>query len=189
MRKSEGEVLFDLEHDRVWRVTNIKSRFKVKCDGLDDLIASRFDELLIKERRNIISIITPFCTYIAFWKSGVINVTGTRSVEDNKRACEKFLSIIPECELLSPQVIDNISASGSIRSSLSGRFTSIVNDLSCIVDSSPSFDPFTFPSANIKTRFGTMCVFESGAVNLMGLKQIEHANFFRDAIRDLLTLC
>lgn len=191
MGRGGGQLLFDLDHGREWRITNIKSRFKVKCGELRQLILSRIDPMFIKERRNIISFRTEVCTFIAFCTTGHghINVSGVRSVEANEKAVNKFFEIFPECRQESCVIIDNISATGSLRSYLGQNFTSIVSDLSCLLSSSPSFDPFSFPSANIKTEYGCISLFESGAMNITGLKNIDDAAIFRNAIRELLTLC
>lgn len=168
--KNKGDFLFNCGGSDSFYVTNIKFRFRIRpLRNIYEYISGLVDDFLCSQVKNMIIYRHTLCTFIIF-KSGHINVTGVKSMADTSRAKDIFFRTFPKCEEESGIIIDNISASGTI--SISGDILSFVRqfvEANGIV-SSPSLDPFRFPSVNLKTEFGTISFFQSGKVNLLGLK-------------------
>ena len=53
----------------------------------------------------------------------------------------------------------------------------------------PFFDPLKFPAINIRTRRGTIVLFQTGAINIMGLKSKRDVLYFARLISSKSAKC
>ena len=164
-----------------WSVTNIKCRFQVLVDDRKKFfryIANRVEDFLLKDVSNILTYRAPLCTYVIF-SSGHINVCGVRSLKKARRSIENFCSKFPKYStVIRKCTIDNISISGRLGYNLLESFQSFAERLCLLTDGLPFFDPLKFPAINIRTRRGTIVLFQTGAINIMGLKSKQDMLYF-----------
>lgn len=186
-----GEFAFAIKNRgrQEWKITNIKFRFKVQVQSrykFKSYLLSKADPLFVSETNNIITYRCIKCVFVIF-TSGHVNVCGISLLEDIKGCVKLFKRHFPKySEGMSTPIIDNISLSGRLSFSLFTSYPEIITTLSLLCDGVPSCDPFKFPATNIRTQKGTIVVFQSGVINIMGARRKGDFKFFKRVLQRLV---
>lgn len=159
------------------KINNIKFHFKVpiksyKKDNLD-VIAKEFP---VRKSGNIVTIRHSVCIFIIFvgLKHATVNVTSVKEFTDIPQCIELFvrLFLFDDKKVEIEEHVDNISASGSIEQ----RFSATLRELEeCMKNYNGQvyFNQQSFPGITIKFLEGTIVLFLSGKVNIVGCKTEE----------------
>jgi TATA-box binding protein (TBP) (component of TFIID and TFIIIB) len=169
-------------------INNIKFGFTIKPPNS---YLPRLDYLseffTVKRSGNITTLRTEDFVYIIF-SSGNINATGVRSINQVEECLDFFLTIfsIPlplKCVNIR---IDNISASMSL-----GRPLHVgIEVLSQLVQRHSgriSFNQGSFPGITINLQKGTIILFTSGKINVVGVKKESDLDILRNVIGEIET--
>lgn len=159
-------------------VKNVKFHFKVRKD-IDLLKKIKGIEEFCSVKWHVnFAVVRDVCAiFIIYYSSNFINVTGVKRIRSISSVISTFCSLfgIDTTAILSPYVIDNITASGS--------FNRII-DLSKLKERLNSSSIFTcgynsiyFPGAFCKTtNLGLVTVFRTGSYVILGGKCTKNVN-------------
>jgi TATA-box binding protein (TBP) (component of TFIID and TFIIIB) len=173
-------------------INNIKCRFRIASLQYKRYIADLSLFYSVKVNGNITSIHTEDCVYIIFNTSGHVNVTGIKKIEHIEGCIETFLDIFCINEQISGLdiKIDNISASGFIGLPLLLSLKEIEN-ASLHINGLVTFNQGRFPGICVKTPHGTAIIFQSGKINVVGIRKVGDLIIFEeyaDKIYELVKL-
>lgn len=164
------------------KISHIKISVKVKNLSLGGLLNNpslNTENVTIKHYDNFVIIFSRF-TYIVFKKSGRntenhINIAKIENLNQIDSAIQHFTNQIAPCDVISTKV-DNISAHTQLKSTIC--LSKLHQKIQKIY--STKFNQQKFPCLFIRVReidcFGTILVFASGKVNVVGPKNIEDLN-------------
>ena len=204
MSTSERDDVFcRLLNNQCFKVNNLKVRFKapLKLTRRLDVIYQQLSETgKIKfggRSHNFITFKLNSFTYTLF-DTGHINLTGLRQEKDVSKSVYMLRDLIPEefgsqCPDQIPIVLDNLSASGRLIKRgrrcayLKRKFTQVLERF-CRAHSllEWSWNPELFSGYTIRTPHGSLVVFPTGSVNILGVKKFHHCEFFQGLLDNLL---
>jgi len=156
-------------------ISNIKLSLQISGLKYDDIL-SKCVELKCSVKQNFIVLFSKY-TYSIFeaGKSGVLhcNVTKIRGFPDVPEATQEICSIFPNVSLSNP-IVDNITAT-----IVSGRKINLQSLFLKLKDNyKVFFNCQKFPGLFIKSPIdganGTISIFSSGTVNIVGVKATDH---------------
>lgn len=155
-------------------INNIKCRFKVIIKDFKRKISYIELYFTVKTCGNITSIRTGECVYIIFNTSGHVNICGIKYMSDIQDRVRVFLLLFSMTKCSSPinVKIDNISANGYFSRPIFQNI-SVIKDFANTINGSVSFPQGRFPGITVRTKFGTIIIFQSGKINVVGLKSVK----------------
>lgn len=181
---------FKLENGRCFRISNVKIRFKTDrpFDNVKKLIADLSLIFGVTTYGNTFTVRAGDCVFICLF-SGNINATGFASLDDIPQILELFSLIFPTY-LNQPEgtdfIIDNISLFGRVGKRVFSQFP---HDVSIFEDRPArkySFNNFSFPGATLKGEKGTLVIFATGSVIVLGIKSEAAFPLFRSLLNYMI---
>lgn len=197
----DTEVLFcQLLNGQCFKITNLKVSLRRKL-CLKDLQQAR-DKLLYKgatlrgRSHNFITFTSSSYVYTLF-SSGHVNITGLQKERDILPAVNILRELLPEETITVPNnaliSLDNLSVSGRLREegTIKYRFAERLESFCQEHDlmQCRAWNPEVFAGYTIRTPHGTLVIFPSGAINILGIKEFRQCEFFESALNSLLIKC
>ena len=152
------------------RINNIKCRFFLdRPDQIRKTLKNIEGIVGIEKTGNIATIRCGDCVYIVF-SSGHVNLSGVKSLAKIKECVDLFLLMFSLYHMRSEVVVtvDNISASTKLKHPIEWNVEAIKKKLGPKV--LVSFNQSCFPGISVKTRRGTLILFRSGSISVVGVK-------------------
>ena len=126
--------------------------------------------------------------------TGHVNVTGLRKESDVFRCVYGLHNLLPT-EIVDPTEInielDNLSVSGQLNVGRIEHFSTVMKKFCqshMLLEDESSWDPERFAGYTIRTPLGTLIVFATGAVNIMGVKHFRSCEYFESLMDSLIRL-
>ena len=167
-------------------IKNVKGSFRVCC--ISNILIQLADQQNIEYvRHHNFVVIRDRFVYIAFPKTGFINVTGVKNCESFQSAVEHFCQMfLVDQDSASESKIDNITATGKASEdglNLQALYTKI-REMSRSSSLTVRFNPHRFPAIYVKSTnlSGTFILFASGSYNILGVKTIQDLELIQSAV-------
>ena len=142
-------------------VSNIKIAFTCDSQGLQDFKNS----CTIAKNYSNFSVLKLTFTYIIFWSAVYINVTKIKKKEDIEKARKEF-ETVSQISLHPKATIHNIFAHTKIE--LKSKSLKWIYDNIEFENSQVYFNTSFYPGLRIKSKNGTLIIFQSGKVTSLG---------------------
>lgn len=151
------------------KINNIKCRFTInpqRC--ISESMEKLSEYMCFKRTGNITTLRFSDVVYILFGFRH-INLTGARSFYKLKQSVDLFLIIfsIYHTRKNIKIIVDNISASTNLGRPFTGSIESLKNEFP---QEQVTFNQNGFPGIRIKTKFGSLLLFSTGRISVIGLK-------------------
>ena len=177
-------------------VTNIKLRFKepIKIDLPIKQLMTELQERGahdLKRRNNLLIFrFRDFCYTLL--TSGHLNITGIKTEHQVLLAIRSLSELLPRA-LEKPVesiilTLDNITASGRLSQRPIAHFSKVMRTF-CQkhnLSDSAHFSPELFSGYSIKTDYGTLVFFQTGSINIFGVRHFCDAEFHRSLINSFI---
>ena len=167
-------------------INNIKFGFTIKPANLYLSKLEYLSELFeVKRSGNIATLRTEDFVFIIF-TSGHINATGVRSTDLISECVDFFLTIfsLPYPVESIDIRIDNISASTSLARPRRPAIEAL-GEIASRHSGRISFNQEAFPGVTINLQYGTLIIFMSGKVNVVGVKKESNLAHLRNIISEI----
>jgi TATA-box binding protein (TBP) (component of TFIID and TFIIIB) len=180
------EIILDQFWEMGLAINNIKFGFTIKPPSLYlsklDYLSEFFE---VKRSGNIVTLRTEDFVFIIF-TSGHINATGVRSTHLISECVDFFLTIfsLPHKVESIDIRIDNISASTSLNRP-SRPAIEVLSKIANRHSGRISFNQESFPGVTINLKYGTIIIFMSCKVNVVGVKRESNLSYLCDIISEI----
>lgn len=195
------DVFCRLYNNQCFRITNLKISLKerlILSKPLSVIYADLASSVQLGGRmHNFLTFKKDSFTFTLF-SSGHVNITGIKSEKQIPLALFSLCQVLPEeTSFLTdrpPISLGNLSATGKLgvpsakfKKNFSQTLERFCENHSLLEDR--SWNPELFAGYTIRTPHGSLVIFSSGSINILGVKEFRQCEFFEVLLNQLLMQC